>query len=453
MRKPATRAPWNLTVVALAVAAAAAVAQQPAPQAPPAGGPQGAAPAARRGGPPGMPRVPSLPFPDAPQELQTLGPKIRVVPMAKGLVNPWGIAFLPNGDVLVTEKPGRLRIIRNGTLDPQPVSGVPEVYAVGQGGLLEVLPHPRFAENRFLYLTYSKSRESTSLPPPPAAAQPAPGGQPAQAGQRGQTPPREGTTVLARGRFDGKALTEVRELLVADNWNTGNPHYGGKLAFGRDGMLYLTIGERGDRNRAQNTALHGGKILRLREDGTAAPDNPFAGRDGFKPEIYTYGHRNPQALAFHPETGVLWSTEHGPQGGDELNTIVAGKNYGWPISTFGREYTGEFISPPWREGVEMPVIFYAPSLGLSGMTFYSGDRFPAWKGNLLLGALSGQQIQRVVFTEKGPIGREALLGTLKLRIRDVRQGPDGFVYAAADENPGGILRIEPASAPTSSAGR
>jgi aldose sugar dehydrogenase len=320
---------------------------------------------------------------------------------------------------------------------------VPEVYPVGQGGLLEVLPHPRFAENQFVYLTYSKSREraAAAAAAPPAAAQP------------GQAPPREATTVLARGRFDGKALTDVRELLVADNWNTGNPHYGGKLAFGRDGMLYLTIGERGDRNRAQNTALHGGKLLRLREDGTAAPGNPFAGRDGFKPEIYTYGHRNAQGLAFHPETGELWETEHGPQGGDELNTIVAGKNYGWPISTFGREYSGEFISPPWKEGVEQPVIFWAPSIGLSGMAFYTGDRFPAWKGNVFLGALSGQQIQRVVFTEKGPIGREALLGTLRLRIRDVRQGPDGFLYAAVDANPGGILRIEPASGQTTSATR
>ena len=249
MHKAAARAAWNLTVAALAVAGAAVLAQQPAPQAPPAGGRQGGAPAARQGGPgPGVPRVPSLPFPDAPQELDTLGPKIRVVPMAKGLVNAWGIAFLPNGDVLVTEKPGRLRIIRKGTLDPQPIAGVPEVYAVGQGGLLEVLPHPRFAENQLLYLTYSKSRERTSAPP---AAAPAP--------PPGQAPPREGTTVLARGRFDGKALTDVRELFVADNWNTGNPHYGGKLAFGRDGMLYMTIGERGDRNRAQNTALHGGR--------------------------------------------------------------------------------------------------------------------------------------------------------------------------------------------------
>jgi aldose sugar dehydrogenase len=441
MRIVSARAAWSLTAVAIAVATAAAVAQQPAPQTPPAGARQGGPPGARQGGP-GVPRVPSLPFPDAPQELETLGPKIRVVPMAKGLVNPWGIAFLPSGDILVTEKPGRLRIIRGGTLDPQPIAGVPEVYPVGQGGLLEVLPHPRFAENQFVYLTYSKSRERAAA----AAAQP-------PAAQPGQAPPREATTVLARGRFDGKALTDVRELFVADNWNTGNPHYGGKLAFGRDGMLYLTIGERGDRNRAQNTALHGGKLLRLREDGTAAPGNPFAGRDGFKPEIYTYGHRNAQGLAFHPETGELWETEHGPQGGDELNTIVAGKNYGWPISTFGREYSGEFISPPWKEGVEQPVIFWAPSIGLSGMAFYTGDRFPAWKGNVFLGALSGQQIQRVVFTEKGPIGREALLGTLRLRIRDVRQGPDGFLYAAVDANPGGILRIEPASGPTTSATR
>jgi glucose/arabinose dehydrogenase len=350
--------------------------------------------------------------------------------MFKGLENPWSLTFLPNGDMLITEKPGRLRIARKGTLDPQPIAGVPAVWAVGQGGLLEVLPHPRYSENQYIYLTYSK----------PCAAEKA------------------ATTALARGKFDGKALTEVKDLFVADNCNTGNPHYGSKLAWGRDGMLYMTIGERGDRNRSQNTASHGGKLLRLREDGTAAPDNPFAGKEGYKPEIYTYGHRNAQGLAFHPETGVLWSHEHGPQGGDELNIIVAGKNYGWPVASYGREYApnGEKVSAlPTREGIEEPVTIWVPSIGISGMIFYTGDKFPQWKGNILVGGLSGLSVHRIGFNEKGGLlGREAMFGTVRQRIRDIRQGPDGNIYLAVDANPGGILRVEPAdAATTTSAGR
>lgn len=411
------------SIAALVVAAALTGSAQPPP---PQGAGRGAGPqgAGRGRGAPGFPRVPSLPFPDAAQEYETLGPKIRVVPMFKGLVNPWSLAFLPNGDMLITEKAGQLRIARKGVLDPKPIAGVPTVWAVGQGGLLEVSPHPRYTENQFIYLTYSK-------------------------------PCAEGaTTALARGRFDGQALTEVRDLFVADNCNTGNPHFGSKLAWGRDGTLYMTIGERGDRNRAQNTNIHGGKIVRLKDDGTVPPDNPFVNRPGFKPEIYTYGHRNMQGLAFHPETGVLWETEHGPQGGDELNIIEAGKNYGWPIVTFGREYSGEIITDqPWREGMQQPVLQWSPSIGLSGFVIYSGDRFPQWKGNMFAGALSGQQIQRIVFTDRGPIGREALLGALRLRVRDLRQGPDGLLYIAVDGNPAGILRIEPADAASTTAAR
>jgi glucose/arabinose dehydrogenase len=368
--------------------------------------------------------VPQLAFPESPQTFETLGPPIRVVPVVKGLANPWSLTFLPNGDMLVTERPGRLRIVRNGVLAPEPVAGVPAVVAMGQGGLMEVLPHPKFAENQWLYLTYSKP------------------------GEQGNT------TALARGRFDGKALTDVRDLFVADNWSKGGAHFGSKLAFGRDGMLYMTVGERNDRNRAQNTAIHGGKVLRLREDGTVPPDNPFVGKDGYKPEIFSYGHRNLQGLAIHPETGAVWANEHGPQGGDELNLILPGKNYGWPVVTYGREYSGEVIGEqPWKEGMEQPVIFWVPSIGISGMVFYTGDKFPAWKGNVFVGALSGLQVQRIQFTEKGPIGRESLLGPLKLRIRDVRQGPDGNLYVAVDANPGGILRIEPGPAATGSSAR
>jgi glucose/arabinose dehydrogenase len=426
---------WTLSTIAAAVAATVVMAQQtppaggqPAPpgaQQPPA--PGGRGPGRGPGAPGGFQRMPPLPFPDAPQEQEMSGTTYRVVPIVGGLVNPWSIAFLPNGDMLVTERPGRLRIVRKGTLDVQPITGTPQVWAVGQGGLLEVLPHPQFATNQLLYLTYSKPCEKGA------------------------------TTALLRGRFDGKALIDAKDLFVADNCNTGNPHFGSKLAFGPDGMLYMTVGERGDRNRAQNTAIHGGKILRLREDGTAAPDNPFVGQAGFKPEIYTYGHRNPQGLAFQPGTGVLWSNEHGPQGGDELNIIHAGKNYGWPVASYGREYgpDGALVSMhPWKEGIEDPVLVWLPSIGISGLLFYTGDKFPQWKGHLFAGGLSGLALHRLAFNEKGGLlGREALLMPLRQRVRDVREGPDGNIYVAADSDRGGVLRIEPAQPATSSSGQ
>jgi glucose/arabinose dehydrogenase len=300
------------------------------------------------------------------------------------------------------------------------------VWATGQGGLLEVLPHPRFAENRWLYLTYSK----------PCA--------------------QGATTALLRGRFDGKTLADAKDLFVADNCNTGNPHFGSKLAFGRDGVLYMTVGERGDRQRAQNPASHGGKVLRLTENGTPAPGNPFIGKDGYKPEIFTLGNRNPQGLAIHPDTGAVWANEHGPQGGDELNILVAGKNYGWPVASYGREYgpNGMPISPsPIKEGIEPPILTWLPSIGISGMIFYTGDKFPQWKGHIFVGGLSGLALHRLAFNaEGGLLGREALLIEVRQRIRDVRQGPDGYIYLASDGTPGGVLRIEPASSPASASG-
>jgi glucose/arabinose dehydrogenase len=402
-----------------------------APQTPPAAGqPQTPPPGGRRGGPPApgrgnpFPRVQPLPFPDAAQEVETAGPRIRAVPMFKGLASPWSLAFLPNGDMLITEKPGRLRIARSGVLDEQQIAGVPQVLAMGQGGLLEVAIHPKFADNQFVYLTYSKS------------------------GEQGNT------TALARGRFDGKALVDVRDIFVADNWAKQALHFGSKLAFGRDGMIYMTVGERNDRKRAQDTTNHGGTVLRLKDDGTVPPDNPFVGRTGFKPEIYSYGHRNAQGLTVHPDTGAIWQTEHGPQGGDELNLILPGKNYGWPVVSYGREYPpgGEPISQlPWREEMEAPVLPWVPSIALSGMVFYTGDRFPQWKGNLFVGGLAGLQLQRIGLTERnGLAGREIMLLSLRQRIRDVRQGPDGLLYLVVDANPGGILRLEPVQTATSS---
>jgi glucose/arabinose dehydrogenase len=414
-----TVAKWSIAAAVVAVA----VTNVPAQQTPPPGaGRQGGPPAAggRQANP--FPRPASLPFPDSPQIVETTVQAVRVVPMFKGLAAPWSLAFLPNGDMLITEKPGRLRIVRGGTLDPQPIAGTPQVWANGQGGLLEVTLHPEFAKNQFVYLTYSKAGPNETA-----------------------------TTALARGRFDGKALVDVKDLFVADNWNTGGAHFGSKLAFARDGTLYMTVGERNDRTRAQKTDIHGGKLLRLKDDGTVPSDNPFVGKPGYKPEIYSYGHRNLQGLAIHPDTGAIWETEHGPQGGDELNVIQAGKNYGWPVVTLGREYSGEVISPqPARDDIEQPFAFWSPSPGLSGMAFYTGDKFTAWKGHLFLGALSGQGVYRVGINEKGLMGRELLFATLRQRIRDVRQGPDGLLYLVVDANPGGILKLEPAPAQTSS---
>lgn len=417
------------TAAAVALAALTAFAQQPPAATPPAGAPQTPAQGGRMAGPPGggrqnvpgsFQRVPARPFPDAPQEYELSGTNYRMVPVVNGLVNPWSLTFLPNGDMLVTEKPGRLRVVRKGTLEPQPVTGVPEVWATGQGGLLEVLPHPKFAENQFLYLTYSKACEKGA------------------------------TTALHRARFDGKALVDGRDLFVADNCNTGNPHFGSKLAFSQDGLLFMTIGDRGDRNRAQNLNSHGGKILRFKDDGSVPQDNPFAGKDGSKPEIYSYGHRNAQGLAFNPANGVLWSSEHGPQGGDELNIIEAGKNYGWPVAGYGREYApdGAQVSEhPSKEGIEEPELIWSPSIGMSGLIFYTGDAFPQWKGHMFAGALSGMAVHRIAFNDKGGLlGREALLSDARLRVRDVRQGPDGHIYLAIDAPQGGIVKIEPAKA-------
>jgi glucose/arabinose dehydrogenase len=364
--------------------------------------------------------------PAEPRTFNTVDGPIRVSVLARGLAAPWSIAFLPNGDMLVTEKPGRLRIVRNGKLDPTPISGTPsQIWAMGQGGLLEVSLHPRFAENRFVYLTYSKPGEGARA--------------------------KENTTALMRARLEGNALVDGKDIFVATAWREANQHFGSKLAWGRDGTLYMTVGERNDRTRAQDTMQHAGKVLRLRDDGTVPPDNPFVGRQGFLPEIYSYGHRNPQSLAVHPETGQVWEAEHGPQGGDELNLIKPGLNYGWPVATYGREYNGDFINAPFKEGIEMPATVWVPSIATSGMAIYSGDKFPAWKNNVFVGGLAGQQLHRVVFAAGGVQGRETLLNELRLRIRDVRQGPDGYVYLAVDANPdGAILKIEPgpSAAPT-----
>jgi glucose/arabinose dehydrogenase len=377
----------------------------------------------------------SPPPPPLPQTFFTAEGPVRVVPIATGLSHPWSLGFLPGGDMLVTERAGRLRILRNGTLDPQPIAGVPEVRAAVLGGLLDVVLHPRFAENQVLYLSYSKARPD------------------------GLT-----TTALARARFDGKTLHGVTDIFVANTWSKSSTNYGGRMAFDRSGYLYLTVGERQEQDRAQNGNDHGGKVLRLRDDGTAPPDNPFAGKAGYQPEIYSLGHRSPQGLALHPDTGAIWENEHGPLGGDELNVILPGRNYGWPLVTFGTDYDGQKISgETTRAGLEAPFLYWIPSIAVSGLAFYTGDRFPGWKGNVFVGAMfEGRtrgtgHLQRITINAQGhPIQREPILGELRQRIRDVRQGPDGLLYVLTDEDDGMVLRLEPAAAsspPQSAAAR
>jgi glucose/arabinose dehydrogenase len=353
--------------------------------------------------------------------------KVRVLVVTKGLSHPWSLAFLLDGGVLVTERAARLRVIRNGVLDPKPVAGLPQIHSRGLAGLMDIVLHPKFAENKLVYFAYSKP------------------------GDKGAT------LAVARGRWDGTALADVRDVFVADAWVTGtgpaDGSFGSRLLFGRDGMLYVTSGDRNVAAGGQNPNDHLGKILRLRDDGTVPPDNPFVGKAGYKPEIYTLGHRNQQGLALHPETGAIWETEQGPNGGDEINIILPGKNYGWPLVSFGRTYQGPRQSEiPWREGMEQPLVFWVPSIATSGMAFYTGDKFPSWKGNIFVGALrTGEipgtgHIERVVLNAQGDeLRREWLLTELHQRIRDVRQGPDGFLYVLTEEEQGVLLRIEPAS--------
>jgi glucose/arabinose dehydrogenase len=354
---------------------------------------------------------------------------------AKDLDHPWGIAFLPDGGMLVTERPGRLRVIRNGVLDPTPIGPLPAMLARSLGGLLDVSLHPRFAENRLIYLTYSK-----------------PGAEEGSA-----------TTAVYRARWDGgSTLADGRDILVANAYHGGPGSdqsmgpaagsYGSRLAWDSKGLLYVTLGDRNIGKMAQEPGSHIGKILRIRDDGTVPPDNPFAGKAGYLPEIYTLGHRNPLGLAFNPANGELWSTEQGPQGGDELNLIQAGKNYGWPRVSLGRNYDGTRVGEGFSAaGYEEPVVFWVPAIAISGLSFYDGDRFPSWKGNAFIAGLranTGQHIQRVQFNAKGlPTGREILLSELKQRLREVKPGPDGFLYVLTDETFGAILRVEPPIAP------
>ena len=344
---------------------------------------------------------------------------VKTTTLATGLWHPWSLAWLPNGDMLVTERNGKLRMLRDNRLDPEPIAGVPAVHSVRLSGLMEVLPHPNFAQNQIVYLTYTKDVGPDLV-----------------------------ATTLARGRLQGKQLVEVKDVVVCDPW-AGDGGSGSRLAWGRDGMLYMTTGA-SNGNAAQEGGSLRGKVLRLKDDGTAAPGNPFAGRSGFKAEIYTMGHRNSLGLALNPVTGDMWNNENGPYGGDEINVLKPGNNYGWPLVSFGRDYSGPQIVS-FREDMVGPIVFWAPSIAPSGMAFYTGDRFPDWKNNVLVGAMLGGSVQgyphleRIIFNEKwDETGRQTLLSEMKQRIRDVRQGPDGLVYVLTDEENGALIRLEPA---------
>ena len=406
LRPKTSRLAWLVVPLAAVLSATAGSAQQTVPF-------RGSNPVAPTG-------IPAVPLPDTPVIYDTAeGQRIRVVVVARGLANPWSLAFLPDGHMLLTERPGRLRIIRNGVLDPQPiVAGVPAVRAGNFSGLMDVVLHPRFAENQFVYLSYNKPVNEKQV-----------------------------TLGLARGRWNGSALTDVKDIFVAGPGTSD----ASRLAFAPDGTLFMSTGGGGD--GAQNPATHGGKVLRLKDDGSVPADNPYVGRPDHAPEVYSLGHRNSLGLAIHPATGDLWQHEQGPNGGDEMNVIRPGANYGWPLVSYGRKYDGPWQSNEfWRPGFEQPVVLWVPSIALSGLAFYTGDRLPKWKGDVFVGGLRTGEIpntghlERILFNEKmEELRRESLLVDLRQRIRDVRQGPDELLYVLTDHaTDGAVLRIEPA---------
>ncbi|MEQ9519356.1 MAG: PQQ-dependent sugar dehydrogenase [Parvibaculum sp.] len=335
--------------------------------------------------------------------------------MAEGLGFPWNVAFLPDGTILLTELDGRLRVIRNGDLDPTPVSGVPPVYRKSQGGLFDVVPHPDFMTNGLVYLSYAHGE------------------------------PDANATRVARAKFDGKALTDLEVIFEATPLKATPAHYGGRIAFAPDGKLFLTIGEGFNyREEAQNRANTLGSIVRLNDDGSVPSDNPLVGEEGVRPEIYSYGHRSPQGL-FITEDGTVYMNEHGPQGGDEINLVKPGANYGWPITTYGLDYTGARISPFTRyEGVEDPIKYWVPSIAPASLELYTGDLFAKWKGDFFVSGLVPGDVRRVDMEGGTVVGEEILFAEFGSRIRDVRMGPDGALYVLTDGEGGKIIRVTPA---------
>ena len=345
---------------------------------------------------------------------------VRAETVAGGLEHPWGLAFMPDGRMLVTERPGRLRIVEpNGTLSA-PLGGVPAVFARGQGGLLDVTLDPRFAENRMVYLSFAE---------------------PGEGGTAG--------TAVARGRLGQGQLENVEVIYRQRPKLQGAAHFGSRIVFGRDGTIFITQGDRqAYRDSAQSLSAGMGKVMRINPDGTVPKDNPFIGRPGVQPEIWSYGHRNVQGAALDPETGQLWTAEHGAAGGDELNHPEAGKNYGWPVITYGRDYSGAKIGEGTEKpGMEQPVFYWDPVIAASGMVFYRGDSLPGWKGSLFVGSMTPGALVRLVLNHGIVTKEERHLGELRERFRDIQQGPDGFLYAVTDSPNGRVLRIVPASRP------
>ena len=355
----------------------------------------------------------------------------RAVTVADGLENPWSIAFVPGGDILITERAGRLRIVRNGALLPAPVEGLPAIRRGGQGGLLDIVLHPDFASNRLVYFSYAKPSADTMT----------------------------GTTAVSRARFENDRLTNLQEIFEASLWSPGRGHHGSRLAFDQNGFLFITLGDRqvpseGDltMHPAQLLGTHHGKIIRLHDDGRVPADNPFVGREGALPQTWSFGHRSVQGIAIHPTTGEVFASEHGPLGGDEVNVIKPGANYGWPVIGFGVNYrTGTAIhSGTMQAGMEQPAHIWVPSIGTSGLIFYTGDKFPEWRGNLLAGGLAGQQMVRL--TVGGASGRAITESEVMFRgqgrVRDIKQSLDGYIYIALDGQQGArtaVLRLEPVS--------
>jgi glucose/arabinose dehydrogenase len=355
--------------------------------------------------------------PPPPQPAEVVKTGYKITEIAKGLDHPWSMAFLPDGSMLVTERVGRLRLIKGGSLVAQPIAGVPAVHTGSQAGLFDIVLHPNFAQNSIVYLTYAAGTKAAN------------------------------GTQVARARFDGSTLQDLQVIFKAMPLKNTDNHYGGRMAFLPDGTFLLTIGEGFEyREKAQDLTSDLGKIVRLNEDGSVPRDNPFVGRASIRPEIYSWGHRNPQGLIFDPSSGRIYETEHGPRGGDELNIIVAGRNYGWPVITYGMDYSGAYVSPyTQRPGLEQPVIYWTPSIAPSGLAMYRGDKFPAWNGDLFVGALAFKHLRRVHLDEHGDVvGQEQFLNDLNWRIRDVRAAPDGYLYVCTDEADGRVLRLEPA---------
>lgn len=351
----------------------------------------------------------------AAQIVETQAQRLRIVELANGLEHPWGLAFLPDGRMLVSERPGRLRLITDGQLEQQPVAGLPAIVAQGQGGLLDVALHPEFADNRLVYFAYTAKRDKGI-----------------------------GLNV-ARAELDGRRLRNLEVIFQAQPGTTSGRHFGSRLVFTGDAYLYVTLGDHGQMERAQQPQDHAGSMIRLHDDGRVPLDNPGRNKQGWQGEIYSIGHRNIQGAALHPDSGELWTHEHGPQGGDEINVVRGGRNYGWPVITYGVNYgSGTKIGfGTQRPGMEQPLYYWDPSIAPSGMAFYTGDQFPAWQGNLFVGALRGQMLVRLQLDGEEVVAEERLLRNSVGRIRDVRQGPDGLLYLLTDQRNGTLLRLEP----------